>query len=326
MTLGQKSFSRSLKILHDLPLDPGLAFLLPGQGAQKVGMGLEAYESSPAARAVFESADDVLDAAISRLCFQGPEEELTRTVNAQPAILVTSLAILAAALDSGAIDRRPAFLAGHSLGEYTALVIAGSLEFDDCLRLVRERGRLMEMAGTQNPGTMAAIVGLNAEEVRELCAVSGACECNFNARTQIVVGGAPEAVERACALAREGGGRGLPMKVAGAFHTPLMDTAAASFKIALNEIAPADLAIPVIGNASAQPLQTGAEVIAELGRQMATPVLWYQSVLSLLESDITKFLELGPGRTLTAMLKRDFPELTLMSLDSDAIPAGAPHV
>src|SRR4029453_491336 len=194
MTPARNSFSGSLKILHDLPQDPELAFLFPGQGAQKVGMGLEAYQSSLAARAVYEAADHALELELSSLCFEGPEQELIRTDNAQPAILVTSLAILAAALDSGSVERRPAFAAGHSLGEYTALVVAGSIRFDDCLRLVRERGRLMERAGKQNTGTMAAIVGLGADEVRELCELSGTQVCNFNAQTQIVVGGAPAAV------------------------------------------------------------------------------------------------------------------------------------
>jgi len=289
-------------------------------------MGLEACQSSPTARAVFQAADDILEADLNRLCFEGPEQELTRTVNAQPAILVTSLAIVAAALESGAIDKRPAFVAGHSLGEYTALVLAGSLQFKDCLRLVRERGRLMEEAGTRNPGTMAAIVGLTADQVGELCALSGAHECNFNARTQIVVGGTPDAVERACALAKERGGRGLPMKVAGAFHTPLMDAAASSFKIVLSEVVAEDPAIPTIANASAVPLQTGADVISELGSQMAVPVFWHQSVLHMVETGVTKFLELGPGRTLTTMLKRDFPELTLQSIDGDPIAASASHV
>jgi len=326
MTPAQSDLSASIKSLHQLPIDPELGLLFPGQGAQKMGMGSEAWQSSASAKAVFETADDVLGTSLSRLCFEGPEEELTRTVNAQPAILTTSLAIVAAALESRVLDKRPAFLAGHSLGEYTALVAAGALPFADAFQLVRERGRLMEQAGIENPGTMAAIVGLSEHSVREVCRLSGAELCNFNARTQTVIGGAPEAVETASQLAKERGGRGLPMKVAGAFHTSLMEPAARNFETALEGVVAQDSSIPVIGNVTAKPIETRADLISELERQMATPVLWYQSILYMIDSGVRRFIEAGPGQTLIAMLKRDFPDLTLISLDRSSVPAAASHV
>ena len=326
MTQAQRDLSVSSNALHQLPIDPELALLFPGQGAQKLGMGFEAAQSSARAKTLFKTADDVLETRLSRLCFEGPEEELTRTVNAQPAILTTSLAILASALESGVIDKSPAFVAGHSLGEYTALVAAGSLPFGDALRLVLERGRLMEEAGTKNPGTMAAIVGLSEDAISEVCRLSGAEQCNLNARTQTVIGGAPELVETACRLAKERGGRGLPMKVAGAFHTSLMESAAQNFEAVLEGVVAQDSAIPVIGNVTAKPLETPREMISELGRQMAMPVLWYQSILYMIDAGVRTFVEAGPGQTLITMLKRDFPELTLISLDRPSVPAAASHV
>jgi [acyl-carrier-protein] S-malonyltransferase len=326
MTFRQDPVADHLKGLHDLPADPSLALLFPGQGSQKGGMGWEAYQISVASRAIFDAADLVLETGLSRLSFEGPEDELTRTINAQPAILTTSLAYLAAALESGAIEKRPAFLAGHSLGEYTALVAAGSLAFTDALRLVRERGRLMEEAGARDAGTMAAIVGLTQESVIEICRVSGAEACNFNARTQVVVGGTREAVERACALARGQGGRGLPMNVAGAFHTSLMEPATAEFHDILNGESIEDPALPVIGNVAATSMLSAAECRSDLQRQMSSPVLWHQSILHMRDGGVRKFAELGPGRALTTMLKRDAPELELISLDGAATTASTTNV
>ena len=326
MTFGQDLVADSLKGLSGLPVDPRLALLFPGQGSQKVGMGLEAWRSCPASRKVYEAADRALQIDLSRLCFDGPDEELTRTINAQPAILVTSLAYLVAALESGALDHRPAYLAGHSLGEYPALVVAGSITFEDAVRLVRERGRLMEKAGAENAGTMAAIVGLTADQVTTVCRLSEAEPCNFNARTQIVVGGRPDAVERACALAKEAGGRGLQMNVAGAFHTSLMEPAAQEFHQALSGVHFADPVTPVVGNVTATAMARAAECMSDLGRQIAMPVLWHQSILRMCEAGVRTFSELGPGRALTTMLRRDAPDLTLISLDGPAVIGSATNV
>jgi [acyl-carrier-protein] S-malonyltransferase len=326
MTLRPNSIADHLKRFHTLPTDPSLALLFPGQGSQKVGMGLDVCQSSDAARAMFEAADDALETELSRLCFEGPQSDLTRTVNAQPAILVTSLAYLVAALESGALAKRPACLAGHSLGEYTALVAAGSLRFGDALRLVRARGRLMEEAGARTAGTMAAIVGLKEDLVLEICDLSGAQACNFNARTQIVVGGTPEAVERACSLAKEQGGRGLPMNVAGAFHTSLMESAARELEDLLGRESIDDPALPVMGNVTPEPMRSAPECKLDLQRQIASPVRWHQAIQHMLGAGVQTFAELGPGRALITMLKRDAPELTLISLDGAATMASTSSV
>jgi [acyl-carrier-protein] S-malonyltransferase len=326
MTFRRDPISDHLKGLHDLPADPSLALLFPGQGSQKVGMGWEVCQTSAPSRAIFDTADQVLETGLSRLSFDGPDDELTRTINAQPAILTTSLAYLAAALESGALEKRPAYLAGHSLGEYTALVAAGSLTFTNALRLVRERGRLMEGAGARDTGTMAAIVGLAYDSVIEICRVSGAEACNFNASTQVVVGGTRDAVERACALAKEQGGRGLPMNVAGAFHTSLMEPATAEFHEILNGESIEDPVLPVIGNVGATSMMSAAECRSDLQRQMSSPVLWHQSILHMRDAGVRTFAEVGPGRALTTMLKRDTPELELVSLDGAATMATTTNV
>ncbi len=326
MTFGKHRIANSLESLHNLPIDTTLALLFPGQGSQKVGMGFAARTSSRAAREVFDTADRALRMDLSRLCFEGPEAELTRTVNAQPAILATSVALLAASIESRAVDRRPAFLAGHSLGEYTALVTAGSLKFEDALRLVRERGLLMEMASRENPGTMAAIVGLPAEQVIDICRSSGAEPCNFNARTQVVIGGTSAAVRDACELSREQGGRGLPMNVAGAFHTSLMAGAAHQFKVALEGFNFEDPAVPVMSNVTAQAMTTGAQCMTDLAEQMAMPVLWHQSILRMQRTAVKTFVESGPGRALITMLKRDAPELSLSSLEGATTVASPANV
>ncbi len=302
--------------LHQAPADPGLALCFPGQGSQKPGMGKDVFEVSAAARAVFRAADDVLGRPLSQLCFQGPDEELTRTANAQPAILISSVALLAAALESEALAKRPSFCAGHSLGEYTALVSAGALAFEDALLLVQERGRLMEEAGREQPGTMAAIVGLEEEDVQVICADTGAEICNYNAPGQVVVGGAPEAVEAACRLAKERGGRGLPLKVSGAFHTSLMEQAAARFSEVVARFPVRDPLVPVMGNVSGNPLRTAEEVRRELQEQIRRPVRWRQSVLRMIDEGVSFFVEVGPGRVLTTMLKRAAPQVKAISIDS----------
>jgi [acyl-carrier-protein] S-malonyltransferase len=304
--------------LLQLPIDSGLALVFPGQGSQKAGMGASVCSSSGAAREVFALADEAIGFALSGLCANGPDDELTSTANAQPAILAASLAILAAALDSGALASRPAFVAGHSLGEYSALVAAGALSIQDAVRLVRKRGRLMAEAGRQAKGTLAAVVGLDEATVAEICQESGAEVANYNAPTQTVIGGTPAAVERACVLAKERGGRGLPVNVSGAFHTSLMEPAAREFARVLETVAIGEPAIPVIGNVSAQPLTTVEDVRADLGQQIRSPVRWYQSMDAARANGVRRVIELGPGHILTSQLKRSHPDLELGSLDEAA--------
>jgi [acyl-carrier-protein] S-malonyltransferase len=326
MTFGQDPVSPTLKRFMELPADPGLALLFPGQGSQKPGMGRDAHAASKAAREVFASADRALGFEIRRLCFEGPDHELTRTENAQPAILITSVALLLAALESGVLNRRPAFLAGHSLGEYTALVAAGALAFEDALRLVRERGRLMAEAGRETPGTMAAIVGLGEDDAIAICDESKAEPCNFNAATQVVVGGTPEAVERACRLAKGRGGRGLPMNVAGAFHTSRMAGAAAKFTAILDTVTANPPVIPVLGNVTGRVMTTAGQCMADLAQQIQSPVLWHQSIIKMRNAGVNRFTEFGPGKALITMLKRDWPEATLISLDGPAVVTSPTNV
>ena len=278
--------------LLQLPLDPTLTLVFPGQGSQKVGMGAEVRAASAAASEVFDIADQTLGFSLSNLCADGPDDTLTATSNAQPALLTTSIAILGAALESGALDRRPAYLAGHSLGEYSALVAAGSLDLEDALRLVRERGRLMQEA---KGGTLAAVIGLDEETVAGICADTGAEVANYNAPTQTVIGGTPDAVAKACELAKERGGRGLPVNVSGAFHTSLMAPAADKFAEVIAAADIRDPNIPVIGNIGAVPLTSADDVRADLASQIRSPVRWYQSMDHLETLGVTEVIELGPG-------------------------------
>ncbi len=301
--------------LLQLSLDPELTLVFPGQGSQKVGMGRAAAASSETAAGVFAEANEALGFDLSRLCFEGPEERLKETANTQPAILAASVAVLAAALDAGTIDRRPALVAGHSLGEYSALVAAGALGFGAAMRLVRERGRLMEEAGQASPGTLAAVVGLDEAAVEEICRESGAEIANYNAATQTVVGGTPQAVERACALAKERGGRGLPVKVSGAFHTSLMEPAAEAFARLLADAEVSEPVIPVVGNVSGQTLASAADVRADLEQQIRRPVRWHQSIDAMAAAGARRAIEVGPGKVLTAQLKRSHPDLDARSIE-----------
>ncbi len=308
--------------LLELPVDQSLAFVFPGQGSQKAGMGGEVLAASAAAREVFAVADRIIGFPLSDLCANGPEDELTRTENAQPALLATALAVFAAAIESGAITSRPAFVAGHSLGQYTALVAANSLSLDDGVRLVRERGRLM---GAATVGTMAAVVGLDEATVEALCDEAGAEVANYNGPTQTVVGGSHEAVGRACALARERGGRGLPVNVSGAFHTTLMEDAASQFAVALQAATFQPPHIPVIGNVSAKPLTTPEQLTADLSQHIRSPVRWYQSMDWLEANGVRRVVEVG-GKLLTAQLKRSNPNLEAVSLDEAAALGATSHV
>lgn len=318
MTFGSDIVQNIATRFHNLPLDPALAVILPGQGSQKVGMGKDIAESSPAAHSIFDLADRILGQNLSDLCFNGPEEELTRTTNAQLAILTTSIAILTAALESGTVDKTPAFLAGHSLGEYTALVAAGSFSFQDALLLVRERSRLMDRAGRETPGTMAAVVGLSDEGVADICRLSGAEPCNYNSPSQIVVGGTVFAVGAACRLAKERGGRGLPLNVSGAFHTSLMDSAARNFTHVLEGFTAHDPSIPIVGNVTATCLTDATSIVADLAKQISAPVRWSQSISFMIDQGVSRIMEIGPGHALTATLKRSYPDVTPISIDCAA--------
>lgn len=295
-----------------------VAWIFPGQGSQEPGMGRDVAEAFPAARDVYARADAVLGYALSRLCFEGPEEALRETERQQPAIFVTSLAILEAARSTHALP--PArFMAGHSLGEYTALVAAGALAFEDGLRLVQTRGRLMQQAGATNPGTMAAIIGLDRAAVERVCAETGAELCNENAPSQIVIGGPPDAVERAIARAKEAGAqRAVPLPVSGAFHTSLMRPAAEGMARALEACTFRDPTIPVISNVTAKPLTKAEELRDELVKQLTSPVRWVDCVRVMTDGGARAFYEIGPGRVLAGLVRRIAPETTVVSLNGAA--------
>lgn len=278
-------------------------------------MGRDVAESSRAAREVFEAADAVLGYGLSKLCFEGPEDELTLTSNAQPAILTTSLAILAAALESGTLRSKPAFMAGHSLGQYTALVVAGALSFEDGLRLVRERGRLMAEAGERRPGTMAAIVALDEQAVSDICKESGAEPANYNLESQVVIGGTPESVDRARELAKERGGKALPVKVSGAFHTSLMQPAADRLADAFQDVVVSEPLVPVVSNVTAKVVSRD-EIVHDLVVQVIRPVRWHQSINHMTSNGVERFVEIGNGQLLAAMMKRHASELEVVTLNS----------
>jgi [acyl-carrier-protein] S-malonyltransferase len=285
------------------------AFLFPGQGSQHVGMGHDLYEREPAARAVFDQADEQLGFALSRLCFQGPEEELTDTVNQQPALFVTSIAIWQV-MQAGDWPR-PSFMAGHSLGEFSALVAAASLTFADGLALVRRRGELMKAAGEREPGAMAAILALDTAQVEAICQQAQAITgrpvqlANDNCPGQLVISGDQEALGEAVRLAEAAGARKvvrLPITIAA--HSALMASAAADFAQAVDATPIAAPAVPVIGNVSAQSLTTPDEIRAELKAQLTAPVRWTDSITYLVQQGVDTFVEAGPGDVLLGLVKR----------------------
>ncbi len=285
------------------------AFLFPGQGSQFVGMGRDLYEREPAARALFDEADERLGYALSQLCFEGPEEALTNTAVQQPALFTTSLAAWTVLRDRGQADA--AFVAGHSLGELSALAAAGALSFAGGLELVRRRGELMKLAGERRPGGMAAILGLDAAPVAELCARAAAETDEFvgiandNCPGQIVISGHESALARAIELLSEAGARKivrLPITIAA--HTPLMSSVAAEFAAAVAAAPLAEARIPVIANVTARPICVPDDIRAELNAQLTSPVAWTGSVCYLGEQGVDTYVEVGPGDVLLGLVKR----------------------
>ena len=282
------------------------AFVFPGQGSQFAGMGRDLYEAIPEARAVFEEADKALGFPLSQLCFEGPDQQLQLTENTQPAILTVSVALFRALQAHG---KRPRLVAGHSLGEYSALVAAGCLRFSDAVRLVRKRGRFMQQAVPLGTGAMAAILGLEGPAVREACRQAAQGEivepANYNSAQQIVISGHAAAVERACQAALQGGARyAKPLKVSAPFHCALMKPAQAKLEVELSATEFSDLSVPLVNNARAQVVQTGEEARQGLIEQVSSAVLWAQSVEAMSEQGVTRFVEIGPGKVLTGLIKR----------------------
>jgi len=285
------------------------AYLFPGQGSQYVGMGRELYDAFPTARAVFDQADAVLGSALSQMCFAGPDELLNDTLNTQPAILATSVATLHVLKERGVGD--PAYVTGHSMGEFSALVAAGALSFEDGLRCVRERGRLMKQAGEQSPGGMAAVLGLERAPLEAVCAAAQEQSgeyvgvANDNCPGQIVISGAFEALERAMTLAKEQGARRVVrLAVSIAAHSPLMAEAAAEFRRVLDATPFHEPTTPLVANATAGPLADPGSIRDALGRQLTSPVRWSESVRWMIGQGVKRFVEVGPGEVLTGLMRR----------------------
>jgi [acyl-carrier-protein] S-malonyltransferase len=308
-----------------------LAFVFPGQGSQAVGMGRALAAASPAAAAVFAEADAALGEPLSRLAWDGPAEELDQTVNAQPALLAASVAFLRAVEERRTADGRsqlaPAFAAGHSMGQYSALVAAGVVSLGDGMRLVRERGRLMQASGEGSPGAMAAIIGLPDERLPDLVAVGAAHGtfgiANRNSPGQVVVSGVRPAVEAAAAAAKGlGAKRALVLPVSVAAHSPLMAGAAAGMRAVLADIEFRDPAVPLLANADARPLTTGEACRAELVDHLTTGVDWIAAIEAMRAAGVTRFVEVGPGRVLCGLIRRIAPDAETIPLDDPGAPGG----
>jgi len=284
-----------------------VAYVFPGQGSQWVGMGRDLYHNFDSAKRVFKQADEVLGFPLSRLCFEGPEDELRQTINVQPAVVTVSFACLEVALDAAAGTGLPppAFVAGHSLGEYTALATAKVFDFATAVYLARERGYLMHEAGLRQPGGMVAIIGLNEKTLAEVCNETGTRIANINCPGQLVISGAKEKLTQAVDLAKSRGAyRAIPLQVSGAFHTLLMHSTVDGMAEILASLSFQPPQAPIIANTTAQPLTTAEPIKEELLRQLCNCVQWQRSIEYMINDGVSTFVEIGPGKVLTGLIKR----------------------
>ena len=284
-----------------------IAFLFPGQGSQHAGMGKDLAENFPLARQVFEEANDALGIDLAALCFKGPEEDLKLTANTQPAILTTSVAALRVLQNETGIA--PHYAAGHSLGEYSALVCAGALDFADAVRIVRQRGTFMQEAVPVGTGGMAAILGLDTATLDRVCKAAAQGQvvspANFNSAGQVVIAGHAEAVERAIELAKENGAkRALPLPVSAPFHCSLMVPAGERLADVLAEVKVSDMTIPVVTNVEATPNQDASRVCQLLVDQVSAPVRWDETIGCMVKLGVDRYIEIGPGKVLAGLIKR----------------------
>ena len=299
-----------------------IAFVFPGQGAQTVGMGKDIYEHDVDARAILEQANEALGFSITELMFNGPDTELKQTANTQPALLTVSVAFLKLIEKSGL---KADYVAGHSLGEYSALVAAGVLSFEDAVRTVRARGQFMEQAVPGGQGAMAAVLGAEREALKQLCAqITSEGKlvelANMNCPGQIVVSGSVDGVNEVVARGKEiGAKRVIPLEVSGPFHSSLMEKAAIALREELEKLTMQDASIPVIANVTAEPVSAAAQITSLLEQQVCAPVLWEDSVKKLIELGVDTFVEIGSGSVLTGLIKkidRNVTTVTINSLES----------
>ena len=296
-----------------------IAFVFPGQGSQYAGMGRDVSAKFPTARTAFDEADAALGFSISRLCFEGPEEELKLTENTQPAILTTSIAVFRVLEEKGV---RPDFVAGHSLGEYSALVAAGALRLSDAAVLVRRRGRYMQEAVPVGVGAMAALIGLDSQAAESLCARAAEGQilspANLNSPGQIVIAGNREAVERAVVLAKEAGAkRAILLQVSAPFHCSLLKPAEERLSIDVNECSFAELSCPLVTNVDAAIIRTAADARSALRRQVSRPVRWQASIQRLLDEGVRTFVEVGPGKVLLGLIRSIDKSATMLNAEDE---------
>ncbi|MGC9490727.1 MAG: ACP S-malonyltransferase [Thermovirgaceae bacterium] len=292
--------------------------VFPGQGSQEVGMGLALTERFETARNVFRQADEALGVHLGKLILEGPEEELKKTAFAQPAILTVSIALFSVITEELGFDPKPAYVAGHSLGEYSALVAGGALSFADGVRLVHLRGRLMQKAVPLGKGSMAALIGIERDSVKEICeevSAIGDCEAaNFNAPGQIVISGETEAVEKAMKLAKDRGAkRAVPLKVSAPFHCRLMKPVAEKLKAAFEEYQWREPKWPIVANVSARPQKSVNEIKKSLYLQTYSPVLWQDTIEYLRAAGVATFAEIGPGTVLSGLIRRTVKGVSVLT-------------
>lgn len=296
-----------------------LCFVFPGQGSQYVGMGRNMYEKYDRARKVFEKASETLGYDVASLCFNGPEEELNRTTRTQPCILTVSIAIYKVLIDKGL---KPSVTAGHSLGEYSALVAAGVLDLDKALILTEKRGQFMQEAVPEGKGLMAAILGLQRKEVDEICLSvrSGyVVPANYNCPGQIVIAGEKKAVEEAISLAKEAGAkRAVPLSVSVPSHCALMAEASERLAQLLKDIDFHSPSVPVVNNADALFLNNVESIKSSLVRQLNSPLLWEDSIKAIIDSGIETFVEVGPGKVLSGLIRRIDPKVNVLNVEDNA--------
>lgn len=291
-----------------------IAFIFPGQGVQRVGMGKSLLKAFPELQEFYKTAEKVTGRPITKLCFEGPEEELTQTINAQPAIFTTCFVCWVLISERGI---QPKFVAGHSLGEWTAVVASGALEFEDGLKLVAKRGELMNRAPA---GGMAAILGASLEQIEKLCQVASEkgiiTVANYNAPDQIVISGEVAAVEYATQIARQFGAvKAVPLKVSGAFHSPLMEDAKEQFRQNVEQTDFKNANVPIVANVTGQPVTDENEIKQLLVEQLTSPVRWVDCVKTMRENGVNVFIELGPGRVLSGLVRRIVPDAVTFCIE-----------